>query len=148
MPSSSPFCQNGWGKNKGKREYSCVLYATGLAFMRRAIYAPPTPNNSRRHEKPLMLRPAVCSLGLSATSKQYFSLRTNQTPATSQNQPAVLFSQNKPASAISHQPTEHAAGMAWPCMLRQPQAEPWLNGSTASGALLSVRNMVPTLTSR
>jgi hypothetical protein len=24
------------------------------------------------------------------------------------NQPAVLFSQNKPAPAISHQPTEHA----------------------------------------
>jgi hypothetical protein len=30
-------------------------------------------------------------------------------PAIS-NQPAVLFSQNKPAPAISHQPTEHAAG--------------------------------------
>jgi hypothetical protein len=29
-------------------------------------------------------------------------------PATS-NQPAVLFSQNKPALAISHQPTEQAA---------------------------------------
>jgi hypothetical protein len=28
-------------------------------------------------------------------------------PATS-NQPAVLFSQNKPAPAISHQPTEQA----------------------------------------
>jgi hypothetical protein len=49
-----------------------------------------------------------CSLGLSATSQQYFSLRTNQPPATSHNQPAVLFSQNKPASAISHQPTEQA----------------------------------------
>jgi hypothetical protein len=51
---------------------------------------------------------APCSLGLSATSQQYFSLRTNQPPATSQNQPAVLFSQNKPAPAISHQPTEQA----------------------------------------
>jgi hypothetical protein len=48
---------------------------------------------------------AACSLGLSATSQQYFSLRTNQPPA---NQPAVLFSQNKPAPAISHQPTEQA----------------------------------------
>jgi hypothetical protein len=70
-----------------------------------------------------------CSIGLSATSQQYFSLRTNQPPATSQqyshqpavlfsqnkpttsNQPAVLFcavlfSQNKPAPATSHQPTE------------------------------------------
>jgi hypothetical protein len=52
-----------------------------------------------------------CSLGLSATSQQYFSLRTNQPPATSQNQPAVLFSQNKPAPAISHQPTEQADGV-------------------------------------
>jgi hypothetical protein len=33
-------------------------------------------------------------------SHQYFSLRTNQ--------PAVLFSQNKPAPAISHQPNEQA----------------------------------------
>jgi hypothetical protein len=46
------------------------------------------------------------SFGLSATSQQYFSLRTNQPPTTSHNQPAVLFSQNKPAPAISHQPTE------------------------------------------
>jgi hypothetical protein len=49
---------------------------------------------------------AACSLGLSATSQQYFSLRTNQPLATSRNQPAVFFSQNKPAPAISHQPTE------------------------------------------
>jgi hypothetical protein len=46
-----------------------------------------------------------CSLGLSVTRQQYFSFRTNQPPAIS-NQPAVLFSQNKPAPAISHQPTE------------------------------------------
>jgi hypothetical protein len=51
---------------------------------------------------------SACSLGLSATSQQYFSRRTNQPPATSRNQPAVLFSQNKPAPAISHQPTEQA----------------------------------------
>jgi hypothetical protein len=50
----------------------------------------------------------ACSLGLSATSQQYFSLRTNQPAATSRNQPAVLFSQSKPAPAISHQPTEQA----------------------------------------
>jgi hypothetical protein len=50
----------------------------------------------------------ACSFGLSATSQQYFSLRTNQPPATSRNKPAVLFSQNKPAPAISHKPTEQA----------------------------------------
>jgi hypothetical protein len=59
-----------------------------------------------------------CSLGLSATSQQYFSLRTNQPPATSQNQPALLFSQNKPAPAISHQPTEHANGVPPPDLPR------------------------------
>jgi hypothetical protein len=46
-------------------------------------------------------------LGLSTTSQQYFSLRTNQPSATS-NQPAVLFSQNKSAPGISHQPNEQA----------------------------------------
>jgi hypothetical protein len=55
----------------------------------------------------------ACSLGLSATSQQYFSLRTNQPPATSRNQPAVLFSQNKPAQAMSHQPTEQAVTTTW-----------------------------------
>jgi hypothetical protein len=54
---------------------------------------------------------SACSLGLSATSQQYFSLRTNQPPAISRNQPAVLFSQNKPAPAISHQPTEQAVSL-------------------------------------
>jgi hypothetical protein len=48
-------------------------------------------------------KPAPCLFGLSATSQQYFSLRTNQ--------PAVLFSQNKSASAISHQPNEQTAGL-------------------------------------
>jgi hypothetical protein len=43
----------------------------------------------------------------------YFSLTTNQPPASrnksaTSNQPAVLFSQNKSAPAISHQPTEQA----------------------------------------
>jgi hypothetical protein len=60
----------------------------------------------------------ACSLGLSAISQQYFSLRTNQPPATSRNQPAVLFSQNKPAPAISHQPTEQAPGP--PCVVNAP----------------------------
>jgi hypothetical protein len=47
-----------------------------------------------------------CSFGLSATSQQYFSLRTNQQLASSiflseqiSNQPAVLFSRNKSATS-------------------------------------------------
>jgi hypothetical protein len=50
-------------------------------------------------------RTTPCSFRLSATNQQYFSLRTNQ-PST--NQPTVLFSQNKPAPATSHQPNEQA----------------------------------------
>jgi hypothetical protein len=41
-------------------------------------------------------------------SHQPAVLFSQNKPATS-NQPAVLFSQNKPAPAISHQPTEQAA---------------------------------------
>jgi hypothetical protein len=51
-------------------------------------------------------RPSPYSLGSSATSQQYFSLRTNQPPAT--NQPAALFSQKKSAPATNNQPNEHA----------------------------------------
>jgi hypothetical protein len=71
----------------------------------------------------------ACSLGLSATSQQYFSLRTNQPPATSRNQPAVLFSQNKPAPAISHQPTEQAVSFSGPvcCYFFPIRARPGSN---------------------
>jgi hypothetical protein len=41
-------------------------------------------------------------------SHQPAVLSSQNKPATS-NQPAVLFSQNKPAPAISHQPTEQTA---------------------------------------
>jgi hypothetical protein len=47
----------------------------------------------------------------------------NQPPATSRNQPAVLFSQNKPAPAISHQPTEQADDMEY-------GGEPWWEGGS------------------
>jgi hypothetical protein len=51
------------------------------------------------------LTPSPCSLGLSATRQQYFSLRTNQPPATSHQ----YFSHNKSALAINHQPNEQTA---------------------------------------
>jgi hypothetical protein len=54
----------------------------------------------------------ACSLGLSATSQQYFF---SQNKSATSNQPAVLFSQNKPALAISHQPTEQAATLFCCC---------------------------------
>jgi hypothetical protein len=73
------------------------------------ILMPPLPFRFRRFGDDFV----PYSLGLSATSQQYFSLRTNQQPANStflseqtSNQPTVLFSQNKPAPAISHQPNE------------------------------------------
>jgi hypothetical protein len=53
----------------------------------------------------------ACSLGLSATSQQYFSLRTNQPPA------------------ISHQPTEQAVSFSGPvcCYFFPIRARPGSN---------------------
>jgi hypothetical protein len=48
-----------------------------------------------------MLSP--CSLGLSATRQHYFSLRTNQPPATSQQ-----YFSFRPAPTISNQPNQQA----------------------------------------
>jgi hypothetical protein len=39
-----------------------------------------------------------CSLGLSATSQQYFSLRTNQPPATSQQYSSLRTNQHQPSA--------------------------------------------------
>jgi hypothetical protein len=41
---------------------------------------------------------AACSLGLSATSQQYFSLRTNQPPATSQQYSFLRTNQHQPSA--------------------------------------------------
>jgi hypothetical protein len=40
----------------------------------------------------------ACSLGLSATSQQYFSLRTNQPPATSQQYFSLRINQHQPSA--------------------------------------------------
>jgi hypothetical protein len=54
---------------------------------------------------------AVCALFAWLISHQPAVLFSQNKPATS-NQPAALFSQNKPAPAISHQPTEQAVGFS------------------------------------
>jgi hypothetical protein len=41
-----------------------------------------------------------CSFGLSATSQQYFSLRTNQPPATSQQYFSLKTNQHQPSATI------------------------------------------------
>jgi hypothetical protein len=46
----------------------------------------------------LVLRHPPCSLGLSATSQQYFSLRTNQPPATSQQYFSLRTNQHQPSA--------------------------------------------------
>jgi hypothetical protein len=48
---------------------------------------------------PSVTRPAPCSLGLSATSQQYFSLRTNQPPATSQQYFSLRTNQHQSSAA-------------------------------------------------
>jgi hypothetical protein len=46
----------------------------------------------------VMLALSACSLGLSATSQQYFSLRTNQPPATSQQYFFLGTNQHQPSA--------------------------------------------------
>jgi hypothetical protein len=43
-------------------------------------------------------RLSPCSLGLSATSQQYFSFRTNQPPATSQQYFSLRTNQHQPSA--------------------------------------------------
>jgi hypothetical protein len=57
---------------------------------------------------------ATCSFGLSATSQQYFSLRTNQPPATSQS---TFLSQQ---ISTSHQPPAKRIG----CQIDQKSSAP------------------------
>jgi hypothetical protein len=57
---------------------------------------------------------SACSLGF-----QPAVLFSQNKPATS-NQPPVLFSQNKPAPAISHQPTEQAECLLATAYRQQP----------------------------
>jgi hypothetical protein len=48
-------------------------------------------------KKPSSTRLAPCSLGLSATSQQYFSLRTKKPPATSQQYFFLRTNQHQPS---------------------------------------------------
>jgi hypothetical protein len=67
-------------------------------------------------------------------SHQPAVLLSQNKPATS-NQPAVLFSQNKPAPAISHQPTEQEV---W-CWLCVRDREIFLHSGVVSLCLLMMR---------
>jgi hypothetical protein len=55
-----------------------------------------------RQDHPLFMRvcdsSSACSFGLSATSQQYFSLRTNQPPVTSQQYSSLRRDQHKPSA--------------------------------------------------
>jgi hypothetical protein len=66
-----------------------------------------------RGGEPSAWEASVCALFAWLISHQPAVLFSHNKPATS-NQPAVLLSQNKLAPAISHQPTEQAAGSGQP----------------------------------
>jgi hypothetical protein len=57
-----------------------------------------------------------CSLGLSATSQQYFSLRTNQPPATRQQYFSVRTNQHQPSA--TSQPNKLSVRQWWRLILR------------------------------
>jgi hypothetical protein len=69
-------------------------------------------------------RRTPCSFGLSATSQQYFSLRTNQSPATSQQ----YFSLWTNIISTSHQPKNRMVVGCLPTSLPRPSCvaiDPW-----------------------
>jgi hypothetical protein len=108
------------GTNRKAR--TCMHFASFQFQMSLRLQHPGPVRHVWRHARPApLLRyvPAATSVDGQAAAgtwtptrliSHYFSLRTNQPPVTSRNPPAVLFSQNKPAPAISHQPTEQAEG--------------------------------------
>jgi hypothetical protein len=54
--------------------------------------------HAKYHMHPNQCKPTPCSLGLSATSQQYFSLRTNQPSATSQQYFSLRTNQQQPSA--------------------------------------------------
>jgi hypothetical protein len=106
-----------------------------------AIVSLSSEHHLSKHTRAALREQAPCSLGLSATSQQYFSLRTNQPSATSQNQPAVLFSQNKPAPAISHQPEQAVWVLRWEHIQEQMSTtESVLNNDFQEGTVASIKH--------
>jgi hypothetical protein len=59
---------------------------------------PPRIHQTGTNFHPLWFRPSPCSLGLSATSQQYFSLTTNQPPAISQQYYSLRTNQHQPSA--------------------------------------------------
>jgi hypothetical protein len=54
--------------------------------------------NTYAYDAFLLKNYAACSFGLSATSQQYFSLRTNQPPAASQQYFSLRTNQHQPSA--------------------------------------------------
>jgi hypothetical protein len=60
--------------------------------------SPATDGYHDAHARRLFGVDAACSLGLSATSQQYFSLRTNQPPTISQQYFSLRTNQHQPSA--------------------------------------------------
>jgi hypothetical protein len=63
-----------------------------------------------------------CSLGLSATRQQYFSLRINQPPATSQQYSSLRRNQHQPS--VTSQPNRFRHGSPPHCSPRHSSTSP------------------------
>jgi hypothetical protein len=93
--SSTASGGNGDGLNEARHPYSCWRLEADVSAWFLGVYSKfqrlccastcvwffQWPSFYRVMSNPEGKRSAVCSFGLSATSKQYFSLRTNQPPA-------------------------------------------------------------------
>jgi hypothetical protein len=84
MLVSTLFCPSKWGfktpESNIRKELSVRGTAASITELGTAVETVGISTSSAENES----RTTSCSFGLSATSQQYFSLRTNQSSATSQ----------------------------------------------------------------
>jgi hypothetical protein len=95
-------------------------------------------SNSVTHQAP-------CSLGLSATSQQYFSLRPNQPPATSQQYYSLRTNQHQPSA--TSQPNRLKVGAWCPLLYVQDHMKAWIPinkrlGGVEAYARLEIRDPI------
>jgi hypothetical protein len=68
---------------------------------------------------------SACSLGLSATSQQYFSLRTNQPPATSQQYSSLRTNQHQPSATSQPNRLRLLSSPSWQVGMQNALKKSW-----------------------
>jgi hypothetical protein len=92
------------------REKSQMMVLLGVSFVLKLLEQNKHTFNKKEHGANVskFVLGTPCSLGLSATSQQYFSLRTKQPPATSQQFSSLRRNQHQPSA--NSQPNRRKIG--------------------------------------